>query len=174
MGQMRDVLRKLRSEREEKQSTVADALLISRGTYSSYENGITPPTEVCIKLADYFDVSLEYLLGLSNERKPAGGRLAAAFSSLAKLAGDAAPTANDMAGLLEAAARYYQKGACCGDLPLHALKGFHVGLCAALAAAVQEDSPALLDSVNAAAVAALDITKMPAVFYESKQGGTNL
>lgn len=174
MEATKERLRFLRDAKGMKQEEIAMRINVSRASYSSYENGITPPTSVCVKLAQVYDVSVDYLLGLTNEQKPAGGRLAAAFSSLAKLAGDAAPTANDMAGLLEAAARYYQKGACCGDLPLHALKGFHTGLCAALAAAVQEDSPALIDSVNAAAVAALDITKMPAAFYESKQGGTNL
>lgn len=169
MEVIKERLRLLRDAKDMKQEEIAQQLNVSRASYSSYENGITPPTSVCIKLAQVYNVSVDYLLGLSNEQKPAGGRLGMAFATLSKLAGDAAPTASDVAAILEAATQYYQKGACCGDLPLLALKGFQAGLCAALAAASQGDSPALLDSVNAAAVAALDITKMPALFYQSKQ-----
>ena len=41
------------------------------------------------------------------------------------------------------------------------------GLRAALAAAASGDTPALIDGANAAAVAALEVTKMPAALYAS-------
>ena len=66
MPQIKDILRTLRNERDAKQSTVANDIGLAQGTYSSYENGITPPTENCIKIAKYFDVSVDYLLGLTN------------------------------------------------------------------------------------------------------------
>lgn len=168
MAQMKDILRDLRNERDAKQSTIAIDLSISRGTYSSYENGITPPTETCIRIAEYFGVSLEYLLGLSNERRPAGGKLAAALAGLAGLAGKNAPTASEILAVIEAATDYYHQGAPCGDLPLQALRGFLSGLGSALEAAGKGDAPALLAAANAATVAALEVTKMPPALYESK------
>ncbi|MEG2469481.1 MAG: helix-turn-helix transcriptional regulator [Comamonas sp.] len=168
MAQMKDTLRKLRSEKDAKQSTIADALGIAQGTYSSYENGITPPTETCIRIAEYYGVSLEYLLGLSNERCLSGGNFASRFGELHKLAGDHALTSSDVDELLSAAVSYYQNGAPCGDWPLLALRGFFDGLCTAMNAAVAGNSPRLIDGASAATIAALDVTKMPTKFYETK------
>lgn len=169
MEQIKTRLRKLRDEKEMMQVDIANAVHIARGTYASYENGITPPVDMCIKLAAYFDVSVDYLLCVSNEKKPAAGKLAALFSSLSQYAGDKAPTASDIADLLTSAVRYYQKGAPSGDIPLRALKGFLEGLSRAMDAAVAMDLPALLDAANSAAVSALDIAKMPASLYENKE-----
>lgn len=167
MAQMKDVLRSLRDERDAKQSTIAKELAISRGTYSSYENGITPPTETCIRLAQYFSVSLEYLLGLSSERRPASGKLNAAFAQLALLTARKSLTASDILSVLEAASNYYQQGAPCGDIPLQALSGFLSGLQAALEAAARRDMPATLEAVNSATIAALEVAKMPMALYET-------
>ncbi len=49
------------------QRDVADALHIHRSTYSYYERGKTnPPLDILIKLADYFGVTTDYLLGVDN------------------------------------------------------------------------------------------------------------
>lgn len=46
------------------QRDVADTLHIHRSTYSYYERGKTnPPLDILIKLADYFGVTTDYLLG---------------------------------------------------------------------------------------------------------------
>ena len=46
------------------QRDVADQLHIDRSTYSYYERGKTnPPLDILIKLADYFGVTTDYLLG---------------------------------------------------------------------------------------------------------------
>ena len=46
------------------QSEVAKFLNISQSNYSKYERGeIEPDLSTLIKLADYFDVSIDYLLG---------------------------------------------------------------------------------------------------------------
>lgn len=43
---------------------------IKRGTFNNYENGKTEPNlNTWFKLARYFNVSLDYLTGFSNERK---------------------------------------------------------------------------------------------------------
>ncbi len=43
---------------------VAKILHVSKKTYYNYENGVTEPSiEIIIKLADLFNVSIDYLLG---------------------------------------------------------------------------------------------------------------
>lgn len=46
------------------QRQVADYLQIAQPSYIRYENGSSEPNlEKLVKLADYFDVSIDYLLG---------------------------------------------------------------------------------------------------------------
>lgn len=60
----------LRKKRKLTQSVVADALGISVTTISRYENETILPTEdVIVKTAQYFNVSSDYLLGLSSYPK---------------------------------------------------------------------------------------------------------
>ena len=55
---------KLRTLEKKSQGEVADFLKIPRTTYSSYEqNKSEPSIETLIKLADYYNVSLDYLVG---------------------------------------------------------------------------------------------------------------
>lgn len=57
-------LKELRKNLKIKQQDIADYLKISRQAYSHYENGQRQPTpETLQKLADYFGVSVDYLLG---------------------------------------------------------------------------------------------------------------
>ncbi len=61
------LLRKLRKSKKLTQANVASALKIGRSTYTKYESGKSKPvSEMLIKIADYFGVSVDYLLGLSN------------------------------------------------------------------------------------------------------------
>lgn len=63
-------LTELRKSKGISRQTLADDLKISVHTYIKYENGATRPTyETLVKLADYFGVTLDYLLG--REQKPA-------------------------------------------------------------------------------------------------------
>lgn len=172
MAEAKDRLLRLRKEKELKQDAIAELLQCSRSTISGYENGLQIPVDALAKLASFYDVSMDYLLGISNERKPAGGSLAIAMNTLSQLAGESAITATDITLLVETAIKYYRKGASCGDLPLLALRGFMDGLCTAMTAAASGDSAALIDGANAAAVAALEVTKMPAALYESLKEST--
>ena len=57
-------LKELRKAKGLLQSDIANALGISKATYSTYEIGTrTPPADMLCKLADYFNVSVDYLLG---------------------------------------------------------------------------------------------------------------
>ncbi len=57
-------LLELRTEKKLSQRDVAKLFNISQGTYNNWENGKTQPSiEQLVSIADYFDVSLDYLLG---------------------------------------------------------------------------------------------------------------
>lgn len=57
-------LKILRENRNLSQNDCAIALGLPKTTYWSYETGRTEPTiEIMFKLADYFGVSIDYLLG---------------------------------------------------------------------------------------------------------------
>ena len=60
-------LRAIREDRDIKQKQVAEILNVSQNTYSQYETGVISLTaEVLIKLADYYNVSIDYLLDRTN------------------------------------------------------------------------------------------------------------
>lgn len=62
-------LKKLRMKRKLSQKQIAEELKISQQQYSKWEGGIiTPNAETLVRLADYFDVSVDYLLGRKRER----------------------------------------------------------------------------------------------------------
>lgn len=64
-------LRNLRKDRGLKQEDVANALNIQRTTYVKYEkNGIQPPNDMVVKLAEFYGVTTDYLFGLTNIAKP--------------------------------------------------------------------------------------------------------
>ncbi len=57
-------IRDLREDRDLTQAALAQILHCSQRIYSNYERGeVDIPTEILIKLADYYDVSVDYLLG---------------------------------------------------------------------------------------------------------------
>ena len=56
-------LRGIREDNDVKQKDIAKFLNVSQNTYSQYETGVISLTaEVLIKLADYYNVSIDYLL----------------------------------------------------------------------------------------------------------------
>ena len=66
-------LKSLRVDRDVKQSTLAELLDVTQATYSRYENDrITLPRDVIFKLAEYYQVSTDYLLGVPNAKGPEG------------------------------------------------------------------------------------------------------
>ena len=67
----RNRLRDLREDRDLKQAALADYLQIHQTTYSDYELGkLNVPINVLHALADYYDTSIDYLLGRTSEKKP--------------------------------------------------------------------------------------------------------
>ena len=59
-------LRSIREDKDITQKEVARYLNVSQNTYSQYETGIISLTaETLIKLSDFYDVSIDYLLDRS-------------------------------------------------------------------------------------------------------------
>ncbi len=64
-------LKELREDSDIKQQTIANYLHIKQNTYSQYENGQRQiPLELLIMLAEFYNTSIDYIVGLSNEPKP--------------------------------------------------------------------------------------------------------
>ncbi|MCI1072163.1 helix-turn-helix domain-containing protein [Lactococcus lactis] len=62
-------LKELRKEKGLTQQKVADILNISQPNYRRWESGESRPSvETLVMLADYFDVSTDYLVGRKNEK----------------------------------------------------------------------------------------------------------
>lgn len=54
----------MRQEHDKTQKEVADYLNVKQNTYSQYENEKRQvPVDILMRLADYYDVSVDYLLG---------------------------------------------------------------------------------------------------------------
>ena len=63
-------LRKLRREADLTQTQLAEALGATRGMIASYETGGKQPRlNILMKIADYFDCSIDYLVGKTDEKK---------------------------------------------------------------------------------------------------------
>lgn len=60
-------LRDLREDRDLLQRQVAERLRCSQRVFSNYERGERDiPTDILIRLSEFYDVSVDYLLGLTN------------------------------------------------------------------------------------------------------------
>ena len=63
-------IRNLREDRDMNQTKIAKILGMSQTGYSKYETGENDiPTAILIKLADYYDVSVDYILERTNNPK---------------------------------------------------------------------------------------------------------
>lgn len=68
---MYDRIRNLREDNDLNQEQLAKLLNVSQTTYSRYETGnLDIPSPSLIKLAQYYSTSVDYLLNLTDIRKP--------------------------------------------------------------------------------------------------------
>ena len=64
-------LRDMREDHDLTQQALADVIFIRQSTYSQYETGRRPvPLEVIIRLAAFYDTSVDYLLELTDDPRP--------------------------------------------------------------------------------------------------------
>ena len=63
-------IRELREDRDLTQQKVAEYLLCDQSLYSKYERGERVlPLDLAVKLADFYEVSLDYLVGRSEYKE---------------------------------------------------------------------------------------------------------
>ena len=68
---MKNRIRDMREDRDLSQKVVADMLHIHQTTYSDYELGnLNVPVSVLSLLADFYDTSIDYLVGRTDIKKP--------------------------------------------------------------------------------------------------------
>ena len=64
-------IRDLREDHDSTQTQIAQILDMSQTGYSKYETGENDiPTAILIQLAEYYQTSVDYLLGRTNNKKP--------------------------------------------------------------------------------------------------------
>jgi len=64
-------IRNLRVDADLTQENIACMLGVKQNTYSQYELGVLRyPVEVLIQLAKFYNTSMDYLVGLTDEPKP--------------------------------------------------------------------------------------------------------
>ena len=68
---MRLRIRDLREDHDLKQKEISDYLMCDQSLYSKYDRLERPlPLELADKLADYYGVSVDYLIGRTNKKEP--------------------------------------------------------------------------------------------------------
>ena len=66
-----DRISELREDHDYKQKEIADVINVAQTTYSDYERGIVRiPVEYLIRLAEFYNVDMNYLCGVSNVKRP--------------------------------------------------------------------------------------------------------
>ena len=64
-------LKDLREDADLTQQSIAQHLNIKQNTYSQYENGQRQiPIDLLIKVSEYYGVSVDYILELTDTKKP--------------------------------------------------------------------------------------------------------
>lgn len=64
-------IRNIRIDRGLTQEDVAKLLNVKQNTYCQYETGVLNyPLDLVVKLAEHYNVSVDYLVGLTDEQKP--------------------------------------------------------------------------------------------------------
>lgn len=60
-------LKEIRKSKKEEQATIAQKIGITKQKYQRLEANSKPDYDTLIAIADYFDISLDYLVGRSDE-----------------------------------------------------------------------------------------------------------
>ncbi len=64
-------IRNLRIDQGLTQKDIADIINVKQNTYCQYEIGVLNyPLDAVIKLAEYYNVSMDYLVGLTDQPEP--------------------------------------------------------------------------------------------------------
>ena len=64
-------IRSIRIDRDKTQEDIAQIINVKQNTYCQYETGVLNyPLDVVVKLAQYYNVSVDYLVGLTDQQEP--------------------------------------------------------------------------------------------------------
>ena len=74
MSMIGNRLKALRDEKNVSQSDVARAIGVDRTAYVKYETGVSKPVRKIQELANYFNVSTDYLLGNDKPEEESAGK----------------------------------------------------------------------------------------------------
>ena len=151
-------LERLRSERDMTQAAVADKLGINRGTYNAYEIGKnTPPTTILMRIAQLYNVSVDYLLGLTPERRSSGDEIATRLKTLGAICGSASPVQyTELLDIVNALIRYYHTSQRAADLPMDDTRRILAALTNMINAAAHDSLSTLHQAVNDLGITALE------------------
>ena len=154
-------IKDLRNEKGLYQNNIAQLLGCTSSSVSYYENGRDLPPDVIIAYCKYFNVSADWLLGLSTDRRPGGTPLTRKLEELATLvasAGGEPLTADQLANLLDDFIKYYRHGSPAGNAPTTVLTGFLSAMRGAVQAADAGGTVRVVTAVNAVTAAGLAAT----------------
>lgn len=154
-------LRTLRMEKGMKQSELAEALHFSQGMASAYENGREPPFDVLVQIANYFDVSTDYLLGLTSTRKQNTDALMNEMNRAAQQtesAGAVPITPEDILALMNAITMYTDEGSPAGTQTLAFSRDVILKLTEMLKAFSGASEAEILDTSNALIQSVLEVS----------------
>ena len=63
-------IKELREDSDLTQTQMGEILSCSQRVYSDYERGVLDiPTDILISMADYYNVSVDYILGMTDKRE---------------------------------------------------------------------------------------------------------
>jgi transcriptional regulator with XRE-family HTH domain len=100
-------IRSLRIDRDLTQREIADMLHIKQNTYSQYETGrLNYPLEIVVALAAFYGTSVDYLLGLTDEKSPSEVRQVA-YERIRNLREDKDMSQTELAQVLHCSQRIY-------------------------------------------------------------------
>lgn len=165
-------LRDLREDNDLLQATMAQILGCNRTSVSNYENGRDVPMDVIIDYCKYFDISADWLLGLSTDRKRGGSKLNQQLDVLGELTAKAGgqPVTTDMlSSLLTLYSRYYASGAPAGNAPVDVAARLVSSLSTAVMATLTGPAQSVLIATNAVANAGLTSSAILAEYLTRHQ-----
>ncbi len=168
-------LRQLRTDAGMKQADLSAALHCSQGMASAYENGREPPYDTLVQIAQLFNVSTDFLLGLSASRRQDNGALVDAVNQSAaasEAAGVAPISAEDLRQLFQQLQAYAAGTQAAGTLPLKTTYHLITGM-AALLTAISSGSPsAVIKANNELLSAVLSVSNITTAYLNGQKGGT--
>lgn len=167
MDILNDRLKRLREERHLFQKDVADMLHVTQSTYSNYERGIIPNPDTLRQLANFYNVSISYLFGETNERTLQYSAFDALLNQLDKFqVGNACGIpAQLVEEFLRALIVYHTAGKPVGDLPISIACATIDGSTKLLNAANVRSLAQIIDAANTLAAAGLQANDVIKEYY---------